>query len=222
MESLRQPPRQQRSRARVELILDAAERTFGELGYGRTTTNHIADAAGISVGSLYRWFPDKEAIARQLVDRYLDELSAQADRAFVDHHEEPTPLLVRSVVRAIAAVWLGRPALSVLAAASIGPHPADVPSGRLHDLLVERASGLLVLRVPGLPTDERGRVARTCIGLLVGALLETAGEESEGWDLVDEAAYAIAAYLAMKYPFETSHRWLEPMEGLPPSRPSVQ
>lgn len=222
MESLRQPPRQQRSRARVELILDAAERTFGELGYGRTTTNHIADAAGISVGSLYRWFPDKEAIAAQLVDRYLDELSERADRAFIEHHDEPTPLLVRSVVRAIAEVWLGRPALSVLAAASIGPRPADAPSGRLHDLLVERASGLLVLRVPGLPTDERDRAARTCIGLVVGALLETAGDAANGWDLVDEAAYAIAAYLAMKYPFESSHRWQQPMDGLPPSRPSIQ
>jgi len=222
MSELRQRPQQARSHARVEAILDAAERTIAELGYLGATTNHIAEAAGISVGSLYRWFPDKEAIARELVERYLGRLSDIAASAFETHQDDGTPDLIRHVVDGLAGVWLAQPALSVLVAASIGPTGPDSPGIPLRALLIDRANALLQLRVPDLPTREREVVARLCIGLLEGALLEAAGDADLGPELVAEAAYAIAAYLAMKYPFADSHRWLDPMQGLPPSRPSVR
>ena len=76
--------------------------------------------------------------------------------------------------------------------------------------------------MPGIPDREREIVATLCIGLFEAALLEASNDPSASRDLIDEAADAIAAYLAMKYPFETSHRWLQPMGELPPSRPSVQ
>src|ERR1700736_5178789 len=59
----RKAPKQERSREMVETILEAAARVFVREGYARATTNRIAAAAGISVGSLYQYFPGKDAIA---------------------------------------------------------------------------------------------------------------------------------------------------------------
>ena len=71
---LRNRPRQARSAARVELLLDVAEEVFEEVGYDAATTNLVAQRAGVPVGTLYRWFPDKVALAEALTDRYLDRL----------------------------------------------------------------------------------------------------------------------------------------------------
>jgi AcrR family transcriptional regulator len=60
----------------VEVILEAAARVFVSLGYARATTNRIAAAAGISVGSLYQYFPSKDAIAVELLRRYRESLVA--------------------------------------------------------------------------------------------------------------------------------------------------
>jgi AcrR family transcriptional regulator len=58
----------------VEAILKAAARVFVQRGYGQATTNRIAEAAGISVGSLYQYFPSKDAIAVELLRRYRETL----------------------------------------------------------------------------------------------------------------------------------------------------
>jgi AcrR family transcriptional regulator len=71
----RKHPRQRRSRDTVAVILAAATRIFATRGYERTTTNHIADKAGVSIGSLYQYFPHKAAIASALEDQHLDEVS---------------------------------------------------------------------------------------------------------------------------------------------------
>src|SRR5258707_5795593 len=60
----RQARRQKRGVLRVEEILHAAGALFAEVGYDKVTTNLIAARAGISRGSLYQFFPDKEAIAQ--------------------------------------------------------------------------------------------------------------------------------------------------------------
>lgn len=219
---MRHAPQQARGVARVRAILDAAEATIAELGYEAATTNHIAEAAGISVGSLYRWFPDKESIAQELVRSHLDRVAARAFAAFERTGAEPTPTLVRAVVHAVATQWLATPAISVLVAVSLGPRPPDSPAAPLRQMLLGQVAALLESRVPSIPIAERDVVARTCISLLEGALLDAAGDEAHRSEIVEEAAYAIAAYLAMKYPFEDSHRWRQPMEGLPPSRISVQ
>jgi AcrR family transcriptional regulator len=57
----------------VEQILDAAAHVFGERGYAGTT-NHVAERAGISIGSLYQYFPDKDALVVALHGRHLDEV----------------------------------------------------------------------------------------------------------------------------------------------------
>ena len=78
---LRNLPRQARSAARVELLLDVAAEVFEEVGYDAATTNLVAARAGVPVGTLYRWFPDKAALAEALTDRYLSRLVFQAGGA---------------------------------------------------------------------------------------------------------------------------------------------
>ena len=70
----RKTPRQARSRDMVEALLAAAARVFVREGYARATTNRIAAAAGVSVGSLYQYFPSKDALAVELLRRYRERL----------------------------------------------------------------------------------------------------------------------------------------------------
>jgi AcrR family transcriptional regulator len=72
---MRKLPKQQRSRALVESLIDATAATLAERGLDNTTTNHIAEAAGVSVGSLYQYFPDKEALIEALLERMVKELT---------------------------------------------------------------------------------------------------------------------------------------------------
>lgn len=77
---MRRQPQQMRSQERVDSILNAAEELFIEVGYEQTTTRAIATRAKVPVGSLYQFFPDKEAILKALATRYFQreyELFAQ-------------------------------------------------------------------------------------------------------------------------------------------------
>lgn len=73
---MRKEPRQARSRATVEAVIEAGARILSEQGWGGFTTNKVADAAGVSIGSLYQYFPDKlslvDAIRRRHIDDSLD------------------------------------------------------------------------------------------------------------------------------------------------------
>lgn len=69
----RNSPQQQRSRETYERVLNVAAKTFEELGYTGTTTNKVAEAAGISIGTFYHYFPDKDALLYALADRHLAE-----------------------------------------------------------------------------------------------------------------------------------------------------
>lgn len=61
----------------VERIISAGQRVLTEHGYERTTTNRVADEAGISPGSLYQYFPNKEAVLDAIIDRYSKDFSEQ-------------------------------------------------------------------------------------------------------------------------------------------------
>jgi AcrR family transcriptional regulator len=72
----RKVPRQPRAAETRARILDAARQVFAAFGYSAGTTNRIAEAAGLSVGSLYQYFPNKDAILVELVRRHLAEGTA--------------------------------------------------------------------------------------------------------------------------------------------------
>lgn len=67
---MRRAPQQTRSRATVDAILDAAAAVLRTHGYDDTTTNRVAEKAGVSVGSLYQYFPNKQALVTALIERH--------------------------------------------------------------------------------------------------------------------------------------------------------
>ncbi len=71
--ALRRTPRQQRGRERVERLLEAASGLIAEKGSDALRMSEVAAGAGVSIGSLYQYFPDKAAILRTLAERYLAE-----------------------------------------------------------------------------------------------------------------------------------------------------
>jgi AcrR family transcriptional regulator len=107
----RKQPRQARSRETVEALLEAAAQVFERHGYAAGTTNRIAARAGVSIGSLYQYFPSKDAILLALVERHLDEgteLLAPRPAALA---ELPLRDGLRAVVEAMVALHADRPAL---------------------------------------------------------------------------------------------------------------
>lgn len=64
-------PLQRRSKVTYDAIIEATTQLLTEKGYAATTTNHIAERAGVSIGSLYQYFPNKEAIAVELLQRHI-------------------------------------------------------------------------------------------------------------------------------------------------------
>ncbi len=72
----RKRPVQRRSQETVEVIFKAAAQVFSDNGYAATTTDIIAQLAGVSIGSLYQYFPNKDAILLGLVERHIEESQA--------------------------------------------------------------------------------------------------------------------------------------------------
>jgi AcrR family transcriptional regulator len=109
----RKRPRQARSRLTVEAILDASAHVFERHGYAAGTTNRIAQRAGISIGSLYQYYPNKDAVLVALVGRHLDEGVAALGPVLERLLSDPPPLIdgIRRLVDAMVALHRERPAL---------------------------------------------------------------------------------------------------------------
>ena len=97
----RKAPQQERSRETVETILTAAARIFVREGYARATTNRIAEAAGISVGSLYQYFPGKDALAVALLRRHRARILESVARHLADVDDESLEVRVRELIRGL-------------------------------------------------------------------------------------------------------------------------
>ena len=70
---------QQRSKHTVACILEGAAHIFSQKGYAAATTNHIAQKAGVSIGSLYQYFPNKDAIVVCLAQQHLSDVGCMVD-----------------------------------------------------------------------------------------------------------------------------------------------
>jgi AcrR family transcriptional regulator len=97
----RKRPRQERSEALVDAILDAARAEIVTLGYDQTTTNRIAALAGVSVGSLYQYFPSKDAIVVELMRRYRAKRIELVREKLAPIDVEPLRQVVGSLLTAL-------------------------------------------------------------------------------------------------------------------------
>lgn len=100
----RRKPSQQRAQDTVLVLLDATELVLAERGFAATTTNHIAEAAGVSIGTLYHYFPSKESLIEAVVHR----MWARELEVLVAHGEAlangPLDAAVTAIVRDLVAV----------------------------------------------------------------------------------------------------------------------
>jgi AcrR family transcriptional regulator len=193
-DQLRRVPQQARSRARIEDILDAASELLASGGPEGLSTTRIADRAGISVGSLYQYFPDKGSIVDALARRYLDEFEALMDELIEAPESDD---LVGSLIDAFADRYRAEPGYRAL---WFGRHLSDElrEADRQNKLaLADGARRLLVDR--GLARDGAAlrNICRAAV-LTADALLQESfradprGERA----LLEEAKRILRAYLA--------------------------
>jgi AcrR family transcriptional regulator len=92
---VRRRPQQERSKVRVETILDAALELIVEFGAEDLAMREVARRAGVPISSVYQYFPSKAAIIRELVKRNTDHVSLmlqdELGRLLVEHGGRPTP-----------------------------------------------------------------------------------------------------------------------------------
>lgn len=101
---LRRTPQQDRSRAMVERIIAGGQRVLLRDGYHNTSTNRVAAEADISPGSLYQYFPNKQAILAAVIDRHATELSAQLTAVLADRLDVPGPELAQAAFNGLLDV----------------------------------------------------------------------------------------------------------------------
>jgi len=102
---------QSRSQATVETLLDATARVLTREGYDRASTNRIAAVAGVSVGSLYQYFPNKEALVAALVARHNREMLQLIRDALEEAGSRKLATVMRELVKATVDAHLVDPAL---------------------------------------------------------------------------------------------------------------
>ncbi len=98
---MREPPhrpKQQRSRDTVETILNAAARLLVEDGYDKASTNRVAREAGVNIGTLYRYFPNKEVLFATLFERHVEQVAAAVDSKSQDLTGKSLPAAVRGLI----------------------------------------------------------------------------------------------------------------------------
>lgn len=134
---MRKQPRQARSRATVEAIVEAGARILSEQGWAGFTTNKVADAAGVSVGSLYQYFPDKVSLVGAIRRHHLDDSFAAVRNALAK--------------RAPLADFAQTLVTNIVEAHSI--HPG------LHRVLLDEAPGLEAYR------DQNSLIERQYLAL---------------------------------------------------------
>jgi AcrR family transcriptional regulator len=94
----RKRPRQARSKATVDTILEATARVLVKHGFDGLTTNAVAAAAGVSIGSLYQYFPNKEALVGALIERHVEDMHHAVGKELARVATLPIPQAVRAMI----------------------------------------------------------------------------------------------------------------------------
>ena len=154
--SLRRVPRQERGRRRIDKILDAAAKLFAKVGYEETTTNAIAREAKTSIGSLYQFFPNKEALLHALADRYLKELKTVHDTMMDEEAVHlPLPALYERIIHSLAQFHASHPGFQPLFYGSTTSVHLAAAANQLTQECIQRVDALMAAREPALDPARR-------------------------------------------------------------------
>lgn len=197
--SPRKEPKQERSQATVDAILKGAAQVLVKVGYDRVTTGLVAAAAGVSVGSLYQYFPNKDAVLARLLREEL-ETAANAMQVAVDSLGPKARLELR--VHALLSALLAHKARDPRLHRALKTELGRIDGSRALKRLIDRSLGmveqLLSAHVHELPLVEPQRAAFLVVnavdGVMTAAVLAGPGSLDDQ-RLVDELTLLVMATL---------------------------
>lgn len=99
----RKLPQQDRSRLTVEAIIEATTHILTQEGYDKANTNRIAERAGISIGSLYQYFPNKESLMAALIEQHSNEIAQLVESKLKDLSHAPLEIAIPALIKAVIA-----------------------------------------------------------------------------------------------------------------------
>ena len=190
--TMRRVPQQERGERRRAEILEAAAQLIGELGYEAATMTAVAERAHTAIGTVYEYFPNKEAVAKALHSHYGIEIE---DR-WVQLDKNATGLSVKEMVDEMIDVIVSfmneRPAYIPLLSAPIF-FKRD-PAARIR--LRERFAGFFIAKKPSLSREAAFRVASILLQTVKGLYaLYADAKPRERTELVTEYKQLLTAYL---------------------------
>jgi AcrR family transcriptional regulator len=170
--SSRRTPLQDRSRKRVELILDASARVFLDRGYDAATTEEIARLAGTSIGSVYQFFPNKLAIFNAIAARYVERAQALFDTFMTPSAiERPWQELLDGAIDAFVAFHVMEPGFRAILVNWRVSADMVLANDDVNREFARRAEGVLAAQAPGLTPARRSLVATMIIEMISAALM---------------------------------------------------
>ncbi|MFD3458274.1 TetR/AcrR family transcriptional regulator [Nocardia fluminea] len=162
-DAVRKRPGQRRSRDTVDVLMEAAAQMFTREGLA-TTTNRIAERAGVSIGTLYQYFPNKHAMLQELAVRHLLAGGEQLGQVLIRLRETEPPFeeTMRAIIDVIVDLHSDRPALHALMHRVATRLPGELAALRaFEDHLVEEIG--YHLHRCGRGGDDAALTARTLV-----------------------------------------------------------
>jgi len=192
----RRAPRQARAQQTVWRILQAAGKEIEEGGLDRLTTNRIAAAAGLSVGTVYGYFQNKESIVNALLGLWLEEIYEAVDGAHPRHGTGRDVLsYIRETVERCALLYERQPGLGALFA-MVPAVPSLAEATRKHDAAIFQTHvTALQFYAPNAPQIDIESLSR-CIPLMAHDILTVAIVQRQG-NRQRLMAYLYVALMAM-------------------------
>ena len=195
----RNRPHQARSRATVEVILDATVRIFENEGAEAATTSRIAEVAGVSVGTLYQYFGSRDAVLDALQDREFERATTMMQNVLANPDGASHRTIARSVVEGLLGLYRAAPALHrVLAVEGLRVTPAE----RVQAFDARIVGAIKVFLVNASPSIRRSDVdaaAFVAYQSVRAAMLAYLIEQPPGVSeraLVDELTDLVVRYLS--------------------------
>ncbi|MFE1601762.1 TetR/AcrR family transcriptional regulator [Methylobacterium sp. ID0610] len=165
---------QSRSAETVRIIVEAAARILEERGFAGYTTNAVAERAGVSIGSLYQYFPAKQALTVALIERETALLLA--DIAAAEHRPDGRSAVLHLIAAAVRH-QMRRPVLARLLDFEERRLPLGEDERRISDAFTAMLVGQLA-RLPALAVDDLHEASTDVLAMVKG-LVDAAGERGE-------------------------------------------
>jgi AcrR family transcriptional regulator len=172
----RRKPRQARANETVQAILEGAAQVLEAGGLAAFTTNAVSARAGVSIGTLYQYFADKQALLRSLAERELQTVLANVRRALSGEVDPSIEGRVRAMVRAMVNAFGGRTrARKAVLQAMLAERSGGAFLGPVADFLAETRAHRSEYRADAFPDLSREQLfvlSRALMGAIRAAVLE--------------------------------------------------